>query len=174
MNEGYIYEWAFGTDEFTWYYLNKRGELVEVILDSWKEFISIFNKAGIDLYIDCVDPENGNISQNIIHQFPRGASASNPKLNRLWKRIDFGPRSIRVNYQTLMNYLVKNEKDIRRHLTVGRYEFMVLTCKYLSDSFDINPKEAGKLEILTREYRYSTLAHLNTRGVDSAGKIRIE
>ncbi len=174
LKEGYVYEWAFGTDVFPWYYTDKGGNLIEVTLEDWKEFISAFNEAGIDLHQDCTDPENGNVSQNIIHQFPRGANALNPRLNRLWKRIDFGQRSIRINFSKLMDYLVENEQDIRSHLAIGRYDLLVLICRYLTEGSKMDPLDLGKLEILVREYRYSTLSHLNTRGVDGAVEIKIE
>jgi hypothetical protein len=60
-----------------------------------------------------------------------GASASQPILNRLWKRIDFGPKSIRLDYERLLNYLLKNEKDIKETLKVGRYDMIMAACKYL-------------------------------------------
>jgi hypothetical protein len=37
----------------------------------------------------------------------------------LWKRIDFGPRSIRLDYERLLNCLRKNEQDIKETLKVG-------------------------------------------------------
>lgn len=54
-----------------------------------------------------------------MHQLHLGASASQPILNRLWKRIDFGPRSIRLDYERLLNCLRKNEQDIKETLKVG-------------------------------------------------------
>ena len=83
----------------------------------------------------------------------------------MWKRIDFGPRSIRLDYERLLNYLRKNEQDIRETLKVGRYDMMMTACKYLLNQGKIEPREREKLEILVLDYRLSTLAYLNARGV---------
>jgi len=115
----YIYEWAFGRDGFPWAYSDETGYSISVRLDDWNSFNAMFLESGIDLQTDCTNPENGAISQNIVHQLHLGASASQPILNRLWKRIDFGPRSIRLDYERLLNCLRKNEQDIKETLKVG-------------------------------------------------------
>ncbi len=164
-DRAYIYEWAFGRDGFPWSYLNETGDSIYIRLDDWDSFNSIFLEAGIDLQSDCTNPDNGAISQNIVHQLHLGANAAQPKLNRLWKRIDFGPRSIRLDYDSLLDYLAKNEKDIRETLRVGRYDMMVLACIYFVKRESFGAKEREKLNMLVLDYRFSTLAFLNARGV---------
>ena len=164
-DRAYIYEWAFGRDGFPWSYLNETGDSIYIRLDDWDSFNSIFLEAGIDLQSDCTNPDNGAISQNIVHQLHLGANAAQPKLNRLWKRIDFGPRSIRLDYDSLLDYLAKNEKDIRETLRVGRYDMMTLACKYFVKKDSFGAKEREKLNMLVLDYRFSTLAFLNARGV---------
>ena len=164
-DRAYIYEWAFGRDGFPWSYLNETGDSIYIRLDDWDSFNSIFLEAGIDLQSDCTNPDNGAISQNIVHQLHLGANAAQPKLNRLWKRIDFGPRSIRLDYDSLLDYLTKNEKDIRETLRVGRYDMMVLACIYFVKRESFGAKEREKLNMLVLDYRFSTLAFLNARGV---------
>lgn len=161
----YIYEWAFGQDGFPWSYVNETGDSVSVRLDDWNSFGAMFLEAGVDLQSDCTNPDNGALSQNIVHQLHLGANASQPVLNRLWKRIDFGPRSIKLDYDRLLDYLRKNESDIRDTLRVGRYDMMMLACKYLLKGGSIEPKEHEKLRMLILDYRLSTLAYLNARGV---------
>ena len=161
----YIYEWAFGRDGFPWSYLNETGDSVYVRLDDWNAFSSIFLEAGVDLQSDCANPDNGALSQNIVHQLHLGANASQPVLNRLWKRIDFGPRSIKLDYERLFNYLRKNEQDIRETLRVGRYDMMMMACKYFVKAGSVTAKEHEKLNMLILDYRLSTLAFLNARGV---------
>jgi hypothetical protein len=170
--KGYIYEWAFGTDSFPWYN-SENGEWVSVHLDDWNEFAAAFYKAGIDLQSDCTTPDDGRISQNIIHQFPYFAESSFPGLNRLWKRIDFGDRSIKINYDKLLRYLSEHKDEIRDILKIGRYDLMVLACKYLQEGDDMDPVERGKMDVLALDYRFSTLNHLNTRGVGSTGDVKI-
>ena len=161
----YICEWAFGRDGFPWAYPDETGQSISVQLDDWNSFNAMFLESGIDLQTDCTNPENGAISQNIVHQLHLGASASQPILNRLWKRIDFGPRSIRLDYERLLNYLRKNEQDIKETLKVGRYDMIMTACKYLLNQGKIEPREREKLEMLALDYRLSTLAYLNARGV---------
>jgi len=161
----YICEWAFGRDGFPWAYPDETGQSISVRLDDWNSFNAMFLESGIDLQTDCTNPENGAISQNIVHQLHSGASASQPILNRLWKRIDFGPRSIRLDYERLLNYLRKNEQDIKETLKVGRYDMMMTACKYLLNQGKIELREREKLEMLVLDYRLSTLSYLNARGV---------
>ena len=161
----YIYEWAFGRDGFPWAYPDETGYSISMRLDDWNSFNAMFLESGIDLQTDCTNPENGAISQNIVHQLHLGASASQPILSRLWKRIDFGPRSIRLDYERLLNCLRKNEQDIKETLKVGRYDMMMTACKYLLNQGKIELREREKLEMLVLDYRLSTLAYLNARGV---------
>lgn len=161
----YIYEWAFGQDGFPWSYMNDEGDSTLVLLDDWDPFNSIFLEAGIDLQSDCTNPDNGALSQNIVHQLHLGTNAARPILNRLWKRIDFGPRSIKLDYEKLLDYLRRNESDIRETLRVGRYDMMTLACRYLVRQDSINPKERERLNMLVLDYRLSTLSFLNARGV---------
>jgi len=161
----YIYEWAFGRDGFPWSYLNDTGDSISVRLDDWNAFGNVFVQAGVDLQSDCASPDNGALSQNIVHQLHLGANAARPILNRLWKRIDFGPRSIKLDYERLLDYLGKREEDIRETLRVGRYDMMVLASKYLIKRGLVDSKEREKLDMLVLDYRLSTLAFLNARGV---------
>ena len=161
----YIYEWAFGRDGFPWSYLNDTGDSISVRLDDWNAFGNVFLQAGVDLQSDCASPDNGALSQNIVHQLHLGANAARPILNRLWKRIDFGPRSIKLDYEKLLDYLGKREEDIRETLRVGRYDMMVLACNYLIKRGLVDSKEREKLDMLVLDYRLSTLAFLNARGV---------
>lgn len=175
-DRAYIYEWAFGRDGFPWSYLNETGDTISVRLDDWNAFGSIFLEAGVDLQSDCANPDNGALSQNIVHQLHLGANASQPTLNRLWKRIDFGPRSIKLDYERLLDYLRRNEVDIRETLRVGRYDMMMTACKYLIKGGSITQKEHERLNMLVFNYRLSTLAFLNARGVGdgSTQEIRLK
>jgi hypothetical protein len=173
-DRAYVYEWAFGRDGFPWSYLNETGYSVSIQLDDWNSFNGIFLEAGIDLESDCTNPDNGAISQNVVHQLHFGTNASQPILNRLWKRIDFGPRSIRLDYEKLVEYLQKNENEIKETLRVGRFDMMMLASKYLLRRGEIEPKERERLTMLVLDYRLSTLAYLNARGVgdESTREIR--
>jgi hypothetical protein len=171
--DSYIYEWAFGTDGFPWEYIETDGTRIYLDLEEWDRFVGVFSEAGIDLAIDCSDPNDGRISKNIIHQLCYSQTSNLRSLNRIWKRVDFGDRSIRFNYEKLLKYLIDNKQELVAHLSPGRYEFVLLACQYLSPQHDIKERDLGKLEQMTLDYRTSTLAHLNTRGVESSPEISL-
>ncbi len=172
-DDSYIYEWAFGTDGFPWEYIETDGTRIYLDLEEWDRFVGVFSEAGIDLAIDCSDPNDGRISKNIIHQLCYSQAANLRSLNRIWKRVDFGDRSIRFNFEKLEKYLVENKQELGVNLSPGRFEFLQLACQYLSPQRDIKEKDLGKLEQMTLDYRSSTLAHLNTRGVESSPEIAL-
>lgn len=164
MSDAYLYEWAFGLDSFPWYYADTNGE-VPVNIDEWGKFLDTFNSVGIDMQTDCTDPDDGRISKNIVHQLI-GAHGLRPELNCLWKRIDFGERSIKTDYGKLVQFLHDNEGDLRGTLRHGRYELIRLACEYLIEESEMDPRDLGRLEVLTIDYRLSTLRHLNAKGVE--------
>ena len=173
MDESYIYEWAFGNDGFPWEYIETGGAKTYVHLDEWDRFIGIFSEAGINMAIDCSNPYDGRISKNIVHQLARPLYVYQPDLNRIWKRVDFGDRSIQIDYQKLGRYLTDNKENLRANLTMGRPEFIELAYRYLSPTHKIGERDLGRLEQLTLDYRMSTLAHLNTVGVETSPAIKL-
>jgi hypothetical protein len=170
--DSYIYEWAFGIDSFPWEYIEPGGERTYVQLDEWDRFVTAFSTAGIDMTMDCTDPDDGRISKNIVHQLAL-PHIYQSELNRIWKRVDFGDRSIKFDYPKFFRYLADNEEALRGILKVGRFEFLKLACKYLSPEETISEKELGMLEQLTLDYRMSTLSHLNTRGVERSPEVSL-
>lgn len=177
FTEAYLYEWAFGLDGFPWYHADAEGE-APVQLEDWEKFIVTFGDVGIDLQRDCTDPDDGRVSQNIVHELlrtsERGYTPPSPKLNCLWKRIDFGKRSLRIDYERLLRFLNHKERDLRETLRQGRYELIKLACRYLIEGDRMAPREIGRLEVLTLDYRLSTLRHLNARGIGPENSREIE
>jgi hypothetical protein len=172
-DDSYIYEWAFGTDGFPWEYVDNDGTRIYLELEEWDRFVGAFNEAGIDLAVDCSDPNDGRISKNLIHQLCLSQTNNLRSLNRIWKRVDFGERSIRFNYGKLERYLTENKLELGANLSPGRVEFLNLACQYLNPEHHIKEKDLGKLEQMTLDYRASTLAHLNTRGVEASPEISL-
>jgi hypothetical protein len=170
--ESYIYEWAFGIDGFPWEYVELEGEKIHIHLDEWDQFVAAFSAAGIDMSMDCTDPDDGRISKNIVHQLAK-PHVYQPRLNRIWKRVDFGERSARFDYDKLSKYLADNQEDLRMALKAGRFEFLQLASMYLDPTHIISERDLGRLEQLTLEYRISTLSHLNTRGVEGSPEIQL-
>ena len=162
--EAYIYEWAFGSDNFPWGYQDLNQGFVLVKMHDWSEFGSAFDRAGIDLTADCTDADDGRISQNVIHQLHGVYRHGDSELNALWKRIDFGALSIRVNYDKLKKFLYENEKDLRKVLRSERYDMMALSFEYLTNSQKMDRLDIGRLDSLIGNYRLSSLRHHVSRG----------
>mgnify|MGYP005839088865 CR=1 FL=1 len=175
LAEAYLYEWAFGLDGFPWYYTDSRGESL-VQLDDWDRFIQAFAEIGIDMQLDCTDPDDGRVSKNIVHELIRTLSqeSASPHLNCLWKRIDFGERSIRIDHERLERFLHDREREVREALRYGRYELIQLVSRYLLEGERMEPREVGRLEVLALDYRFSTLRHLNARGVGPENSREVE
>ncbi len=162
--EAYIYEWAFGEDNFPWGYQDIDRGFVLIPMRDWSEFGAAFRKTGINLTGDCTDSDDGRISQNIIHQYYKSHQLYNgEELNPLWKRIDFGCQSIKIDYDKLRGFLKDEEKKLREVLRSERYEMMVLSLEYLVNKkmsyFDI-----GRLDSFVGNYRLSSLRHHISRG----------
>lgn len=153
--ETYLYEWAPGTDGFPLTGMGADSKTM-LIIDEWNEFVGAFFEAGIDLARDCTDAENASLSQNIIHEMPRQKDG---KLNCLWQRIDFGPKSIGINFQRLKYYIEVHKQSLLEILHIDRYEMMNLAIEFLMNG-TLEQKDWGRLEILTRFFRTSTLRHL--------------
>lgn len=170
--EAYLYEWAFGSEGFAWSQISAYGERSQVILRDWNHFVACFKNAGIDLLYDTTDVDDGNVSKNIIHQYPKSTS-DGYEMNSLWKRIDFGIRSIRMNYDALDNFLGDNKTQLIDKLRYERYGMMRLALKYLKESPTISQLYVGRLEVLIGEYRRWSLSHYTSRGSALSGKASV-
>ena len=169
-SEGYIYEYVFGSEGFSWY-VSMMGEYkvdrVPVDLADWNLFTELYRNAGINMVKDITDPDAAYLSKNIIHAFSRiDESGSNPRLNSIWRRIDFGSTSIDIDYAKFRNYLSDNEASIRDTLDTKsrRYDMLWLASCYLEDRNCVTDRDIGRLVELTYNFRNSTLTHLNKRG----------
>ena len=105
--EAYIYEWAFGSESFPWECIDKKGVRNLIKLRDWEKFVTSFNSAGINMELDCTDPNDGRISQNIIHQYPKPIEEG-LEMSLLWKRIDFGTMSLNIDFEKLIIFLNEN------------------------------------------------------------------
>lgn len=159
--EAYLYEWAFGMEGFPWEQRDAQGNRRAIRLRDWDRFVESFREAGIELGRDCVDPDDAAISQNIIHQYPQPSIAA-MEMSSLWKRIDFGFRSIQIDFDRLRRFLQEREEDLIRVLRSERYEMLVLSVKYLLQGPTMRELEIGRLEVLIGEYRRATLTQYMT------------
>lgn len=161
--EAYLYEWTFGEDGFCWKSVDNENQTCDTQLTDWNEFMGNFNVAGLEVGRDICDPDDGRVSKNIIHKFPR-YKKDGIILNSLWKRIDFGYSSFRIDFEKLSKYLRDRRNDLIRVLKSQRYEMLLLSVEYLTQREKMTEKNKGKLEILLADYREVSLSHY-ARGI---------
>lgn len=155
--EAYIYEWVFGAETFPWEYRTENG-INPIILAEWDAFVDTFKNAGIQVGVDVTDPNNGRISQNIIHELCR-FNFDTSRLNQCWKRIDFGTNSLPFKHGELAVFLAKNKNLIRSVLGQNRYRLLLLTHKSILENNSLSKSDLIELEYLCRNYRLSSLRH---------------
>lgn len=171
--EAYFYEWAEGNEGFMWKIAQPDGEggvkKIPVMLNDWNTFIGVFSEAGIDLQYDTTDPHNQDKSKNIIYQFP--VKPSDTGMSSVWKRIDFGPESIRINYEQLSKFLHDNRQDMINILRNERYRMLELMLDYLTEGKEkMKGENIGILEMLIGDFRHKTLLHYLSRGSGTLDK----
>jgi len=165
--EAYIYEWAFGSESFPWECVDKKGIRSLIKLRDWERFVTSFSSAGINMELDCTDPNDGRISQNIIHQYPKPI-ADGLEMSLLWKRIDFGPMSLNIDFQKLLKFLNEKRNDLIDILRNERYEMLRLSVEYLTNGKNMKEIDIGRLDALIGEYRRSSLRHYIVKNLDSS------
>lgn len=171
--EACLYEWAFGTEGFSWEYVDQEGNSELVRLQDWDSFKASFNNAGIDMGLDCADPDDGRISQNIIHQYPAYIEDGR-QMNPLWKRIDFGSRSINIDFDKLTAFLQDNREELTNALRNERYEMLLLVVDYLEKGIKkMKELDIGRLDALVGDYRRSNLRHYTARGLGLAESVPV-
>lgn len=170
--EAYIYEWAFGSECFPWECVDRKGKRSPIKLHDWDNFVTSFGSAGINMEIDCTDPMDGRISQNIIHQYPKPI-ADGLEMSLLWKRIDFGPMSLNIDFGKLLKFLHEKRKDLINVLRTERYEMVMLAVDYLTKGMKMREIDIGRLDALIGEYRRSSLRHHITKNLDATKSTQI-
>ncbi len=162
-SEAYIYEWAFGTEGFPWEYVDREGNRSRVKLHDWNNFVTYFHRVGIDVQMDTSDPDDGRYSKNIIHPYPKPIG-NGGEMSSLWKRIDFGYESMKIDFDRLSQFLHDKREDLERVLREERYDMIVLATEYLMKGKDMKEVDIGRLDSLVGDYRRSSLRHHVSRG----------
>lgn len=162
--EASFYEWATGSEGFSW---KDRGGM-PLVLKDWDKFRKHFDQAGINLWesTNCGDDR----SKDIIHECPGSRREDEPfTLSCMWKRIDFGPESISIDWEKLSRFLVERRWSLSILLRPDRYKMIQLAVKYLTGD-TITAWEVGKLEKFIGEYRFASIEHL-ARSVGSVAEL---
>lgn len=165
--ESYIYEWAFGSEGFSW--CLGSGGRDPINLHDWNSFANYFNSAGIAVGHDTTDADDTGHSKNIIHQYQQPMGSDRDEMCCLWKRIDFGPKSILINWETLTGFIRDQREELVEVLREDRYEMLILILKYFTERDKITDQEIGRLEMLVADYRQASLMHY-AMGFGPAGK----
>ncbi|HSB80849.1 MAG TPA: hypothetical protein VLM91_18865 [Candidatus Methylomirabilis sp.] len=155
--ETYLYEWAFGRDGFSWL---QPGTNDPIILHDWNQFVGYFVSAGMDLGYDTADPDDARVSQNVVHQFPETLPSG--EMCSLWKRIDFGFSSIRIDFARLSAFVRDQKAKLTGTLRYERYEMLRLAVTYLRHrkyGEPISDYDLGRLEQFICDFRRSSLSH---------------
>ena len=166
--KSYYYDWAWGDKRCLKKLLElNRPSNKQDGLDQWYEFVHYFNEAGIDFvsrltFIPSPYNPKDQYAKNIIVRQPY-SERENVYISRLWKRVSFSENSTVFNYEKLDEYLKSNKRYLKKYLTKGRYETMILALKYLKGD-RMTRKEMQNLKDGVHAYRISALRHLNHYG----------
>lgn len=162
--ECYFYEWTFGSEGFYWESQDYGGVTNKTELSDWNSFVGKFSEAGIVMCTDVTESDDARISKNIIHQI-LPAKAIYEKLNAAWKRIDFGRRSLSIDFDVLQKYLHDNRDDLRAVLRTERYNMLDLAVEYLIKGPEkMRAGDIGKLEVYIGDYRRESLKQYSSTG----------
>jgi len=165
-----LYEWFPGEEGFLWKVRGKGEKLQPIILYDWDIFVESFNEAGIIIGEDCYDPQNQLNSKNIIHQFPY-YNYETLEMNVIWKRIDYGFRSISIDYDKCASYLKQNCHQLKEQLRPERFDMMDLTIRYLSDRENMSENDLALLINYIQNYRMMSIDHYISRGTGLGGQL---
>ncbi len=132
-------------------------------LDEWIEFSNAFSQTGFSVTADVADPENSDISKNVIHE-TSGRQFIKNRLSRDWKRIDFGDISLPVDYKCFKDFIFSNQDSLTDVLGVERHQMISLCALYLNSGKQSIPEfYIGTLEGLIKDYRLNILKNYTAR-----------
>lgn len=160
--KGYYYEFVFGLEGF--YPLYFDDELIDwrpISLYDERISSSLFYEVGIYLLQDIVEPTS-NYVKNIIIEEPK-ISLLPEKISSLWKRIDFGVKSIKFDYEKIKRYIKRKEKDMIEILSKERVEMLLLSLDFLlkKGCFEtFNKEKFNRLKYLIELFLKSTFDHM--------------
>jgi len=171
VREAYLYEWAFGRDGFSWL---QPGTYDPIVLHDWNEFVDAFASAGLDLAYDTTDADDARVSQNLVHQYPESILTGD--MCSLWKRIDFGFRSILIDLERLSAFVCDQRSQLISTLRFERYELVRLAVAYLRHRRHgeaMSEYDRGRLVQLACDFRRSTLSHYAFAFGSANGDVRL-
>jgi hypothetical protein len=171
VREAYLYEWAFGRDGFSWL---QPGSYDPIVLHDWNQFVDSFASAGLDLGYDTTDADDARVSQNLVHQY--ADSLPSGDMCSLWKRIDFGYRSILLDLERLSRFVRDHRSPLIATLRFERYELLRLALAYLRHrrcGERMSEYDRGQLVQLISDFRRASLSHYAYAFGSANGDVRL-
>lgn len=165
-----LYEWFPGEEGFRWKVESKDEKQHQINLHDWDTFVNCFGEAGIIIDEDCYDPKNRLYSKNIIHQFPF-YSFETYEMNVIWKRIDYGYKSIRIEFDRCAAYLRDNRHRLKEQLRPERFDMMELTVQYLLERENMSAYDLKLLMNYIQDYRMKSVDHYMSHGTSLGGRL---
>ena len=159
---GYYYEFVYGLEGYyPLYFDDTNMNWNPVALNDERISSSLYHEVGIYLFQDIVEPTS-NYVKNLIIEEPY-ISLMPENISSLWKRIDFGVKSIKFDYEKTKKYIEKNEKELNEVLTNDRVEMLLIAIDYLikdGNSKTFGEKKFNRLKYLIELFLKSTLEHM--------------
>jgi hypothetical protein len=168
--EACLYEWFPGEEGFYWKVKGNDLKMEHIKLHDWDNFVNCFGEAGIIIGEDCYDHLDKSRSKNVIHQFPY-YDHETLEMNVIWKRIDYGLKSIGIDYEKCLSYLKQNSHKIKEQLRPERFDMIDLTLQYLSDIRKLSENDIKLLTYYIQDYRMKSVDHYISHGTSIGGRL---
>ncbi len=159
---GYYYEYVWGIEGyFPLYFDEELSTYLPVNLFEENQAKNLFHNAGIYIFQDIVEPTS-NYVKNLIIEEPE-IPLLPQEISNLWKRIDFGVKSIRFDYFKIEIYLKEKRDELIKYLGKKRYKLISLANQFLilnGDENKFGERNLNKLKKLIEPFLKSTLDHM--------------
>ncbi len=179
----YWYEWVYGSERVPRsFVLDPQSFKPGQGLAEWWEFVDAFWSAGVDMVSGLRFLPSTNrysdevVAKQIIVGEPVGRKEPD-YISRMWKRVNFHQRSVRINLPMLKRFLLSNREELERVLfkephAIGRYQTILLAVEHLmlQDGVHLGSKKSAALFNGVLNYCLSALSHLDNRGFEEAPK----
>lgn len=105
LRGGYYYYYASGNEGFSWEEMDEDYIWRPIKLEEWNIVVSCYSAVGIALGYDTCEAFDGRIGKNVVAE---GRPIAAGHLPATWHRIDFGPRSLPIDWQRLEEFRTKS------------------------------------------------------------------
>jgi len=163
---GYLYEWIYGNEGWVTEYIDiETYNWCSVQVDDMFEVSGAFHSAGVGIFDDIIDAEDGRYTKNIIVEQPNINSLPE-HISLMWKRIDFGSESLNIKFDKFEQFLKDNDSDCKKFLSLTRIKMIKYIIEYLAECKKPQTfKKWNELCRLVKIYRRSSASHMGVEGL---------